>query len=226
MIALPGQGSEDLRRDLEEACRLDPEHLSTYCLTFEEDTALWVKLSQGKIKQDIEKDADLYELTWEHLTNSGYQHYEISNFSKPGRECVHNINTWKMKEWIGVGPSAASQYHNIRYSNAADLDAWLDQTETAPSERCEVQMLTEADLLEDSVIFGLRMGQGVSMMELQQRFPFVPLDALSSFFDSLESEALVSVEGHDLAKLTLNGKLLADKIAVEFLELALGKSKW
>ncbi|MCZ6672925.1 MAG: radical SAM family heme chaperone HemW [Verrucomicrobia bacterium] len=220
MIALPGQTVDDLKNDLEEVCRLDPEHLSAYCLTFEEDTALWVKLSQGKIKQDIEKDADLYEFTWEFLTDAGYDHYEISNFSKPGFECVHNLNTWKMKEWIGIGPSAASQYRNIRYSNAADLDVWLDQTESDVKNRCEVQLLTEADLLEDTIIFGLRMGQGISLNELQQRFPQAPMEELRTFFVSLETDGLVTFENNDRAKLTLKGKLLADKIAVEFLGLA------
>jgi oxygen-independent coproporphyrinogen-3 oxidase len=223
MIALPGQSADDLKKDLEEACRLDPEHLSTYCLTFEEDTALWVKLSQGIIKQDIEKDADLYELTWEYLTNTDYEHYEISNFSKPGFACAHNLNTWKMKEWIGVGPSAASQYQNVRYSNQADLDGWLNHTETPAVERCEVQHLAEVDLLEDSVIFGLRTGQGVSMKDLNKRFSNLPSIYLWYFFKSLESDGLASIEGEDAVKLTLKGKLVADRIAVEFLELALSR---
>ncbi|MDG2166867.1 MAG: radical SAM family heme chaperone HemW, partial [Opitutales bacterium] len=163
MIALPGQGKIELEKDLKEACRLDPEHLSTYCLTFEEDTALWVKLSQGKIKQDLELDAEMYESTWDQLTSAGYNHYEISNFSKPGRECLHNINTWKMKEWIGVGPSAASQFQNIRYSNAADMDNWLEQVDSDVQSRCEVVKLSQEDLLEDAVMFGLRRGEGMSI---------------------------------------------------------------
>ena len=224
MMALPGQEKEDLLKDLKEACRLDPEHLSTYCLTFEEDTALWVKLSQGKIKQDAEKDADLYELTWEYLTSCGYEHYEISNFSKPGHACLHNVNTWKMKEWIGVGPSAASQYQNNRYSNEADLTKWLEQVELAVSERCEVQPLTDADLLEDSIIFGLRTGQGISLVELKSRFSNFSWKQLMSFFESLRSEDLVSIEDEDRIRLSLKGKLLADRISIKILELTLSKA--
>ena len=217
MIALPGQTSHDLIKDLDEACRLDPEHLSTYCLTFEEDTALWVKLSQGKVKQDVEKDADLYEITWSRLTEAGYSHYEISNFAKPGHACLHNLNTWKMKEWVGVGPSAASQFNRIRYSNAASMDTWLEQVVSDISERSEVTHLSEMDLLEDVVIFGLRMGEGISLESIKQRFPGLSLDGLLGFFKSLEEAGLLIQEGENL-RLSLKGKLLADRIAVELLE--------
>ncbi|MCB1122950.1 MAG: radical SAM family heme chaperone HemW, partial [Verrucomicrobiae bacterium] len=219
MIALPGQEAADLLKDLDEAICLEPEHLSTYCLTFEEDTALWVKLSQGKIKQDLEKDADLYELTWSHLTAAGFEHYEISNFAKPGKACLHNLNTWCMKEWIGVGPSASSQYQGIRYSNAADLDTWLAQAQAPGVNRQQVNHLSQNDLLEDAVIFGLRMGQGISLRELQQRFPIADFRAFIPFFTGLEIEGLVTFLNSDHAALTLKGKLLADRIAVEILEL-------
>lgn len=221
MIALPGQESTDLERDLQEALRLNPEHLSTYCLTFEEDTALWVKLSQGKIKQDLESDADLYELTWNTLTEAGYEHYEISNFARPGRACRHNINTWRMKEWIGVGPSAASQFKHIRYSNAADMDTWLNQVEADMLQRSEVVELSEESILEDAVIFGLRMEEGISMRGLQTRFSRSPVEGLRTFFTSLVEEGLATMTGEDRVQLTLKGKLLADRIAIELLETAL-----
>ena len=211
---------KELEKDLREACRLDPEHLSTYCLTFEEDTALWVKLSEGKIKQDLELDAELYESTWDQLTAAGYEHYEISNFSKAGRECLHNINTWKMKEWIGVGPSAASQFQNIRYSNAADMDTWLEQVDSKVESRCDVVKLSDEDLLEDAVIFGLRMGQGISIESLSRRFSSESLGSLTSFFDSLNEEGLVTISHGDKVCLTMKGKLLADRIAIELLKAA------
>ena len=218
MIALPGQSAEELRRDLREACRLEPEHLSTYCLTFEEDTALWVKLSNGELKQDIEKDADLYELTWSELPEAGYEHYEISNFAKPGKACIHNLNTWKMKDWIGVGPSAASQYENVRYSNPADLDAWLLAADSDIQERAGVTALSDADLLEDALVFGLRMGEGISIQELTRRFPSESIDAYLPFLHSLKTDCLATVTNQDRIQLTPRGKLLADRIAVELIK--------
>ncbi len=219
MIALPGQEIEDLRKDLVEACRLDPEHLSAYCLTFEEDTALWVKLAKGEIGQDADKDADLYEATWDFLTARGYHHYEISNFSKRNFQCLHNLNTWRMEEWIGVGPSAASQYGGIRYSNAADLDTWLGETQVEVGDRYEVRLLTDSDLLEDAVIFGLRMEEGISINDLSGRFSRNRVEAFSPLFKSLEIEGLATFVNDDRVKLTLRGKLLADRIALEFLDV-------
>ena len=124
-----------------------------------------------------------------------------------------------MKEWIGVGPSAASQFQDIRYSNAADIDAWLGQVEANPEDRCEVVPLSQETLLEDAIIFGLRMGEGIFISGLSDRFGNESLDGLTSFFKSLENEGLVSIESMDQIRLTLQGKLLADRIAVELLDL-------
>ena len=103
MFALPGQTPEQWRADLDEAVRLAPDHLSTYCLTFEEDTALWLKLSQGQVKLDADKEAEFYLRTWEYLAEAGYAQYEVSNFARAGHVCRHNLNTWRMHEWVGLG---------------------------------------------------------------------------------------------------------------------------
>ncbi|MBH54622.1 MAG: coproporphyrinogen III oxidase [Opitutaceae bacterium] len=220
MIALPGQSEEDLKKDIAEAIRLGPEHLSVYCLTFEEDTALWAKLSKGKIRQDVEKDAKLYELCWKLLSDSGYQHYEISNFSKLGFECIHNLNTWRMKEWIGVGPSAASQYQNFRYRNPADINDWLAKVDAEMVNREDVEQLSPQSLLQDAIIFGLRLGKGISVEELKGRFGNPEVDAFLSFLNSLVEEDLAHIQNGDRVYLTLKGKLLADRIAVEMLLMA------
>ena len=108
MFALPGQDEAALVEDLRMAVSLAPDHLSTYCLTFEEDTKLWVKLSQGKVKLDTEHEARLYGRAWDELAAAGYAQYEVSNFARLGHVCNHNLNTWRMHEWVGIGPSAAA----------------------------------------------------------------------------------------------------------------------
>ncbi len=124
MFALPGQTEAEWAADVRAAVALAPEHLSTYCLTFEEDTALWVKLAQGRVKLDPEKEARLYEAGWAQLAAAGYEHYEVSNFARPGHACRHNLNTWHMCDWVGLGPSAASQHGGWRGANIADLPEW------------------------------------------------------------------------------------------------------
>src|SRR3954470_3635741 len=96
MFALPGQTAAEWAGDVREAVTLSPDHLSTYCLTFEEDTKLWVKLSQGRVKLDPDNEAAMYEATWSQLVDSGYPQYEVSNFARHGHQCLHNLNTWRM----------------------------------------------------------------------------------------------------------------------------------
>ena len=214
MFALPGQDEAAWMADVSEAVALAPEHLSTYCLTFEEDTALWVKLSEGKVKLDPEREAQLYEKTWEALESAGFAQYEISNFSRSGHQCVHNLNTWRMQEWIGLGPSAASQHAGWRGTNVADLAIWdekLGRGERATEDRTA---LTPELLLEDSLVFGLRMNEGVDLASLRVRFPRAPWPAVDVLAGRLVEEGLAMLRDDRLA-LTLHGRLVADAIGTE-----------
>ncbi len=216
MFALPGQDAAAWSADLAEAIRLAPDHLSTYCLTFEEDTALWVKLSQGKIKLDPEQEARLYEATWAQLAAAGYEQYEVSNFARPGHACQHNLLTWRMQEWIGLGPSAASQYQQQRGANISDLDAWT--ADLARGERATVDcvQLTPEQLAEDAVIFGLRLNAGVELAPWRARAPAAPWATVEALLDRLVAEELAA-RTSDRIWLTTRGRLLADAIGAEVL---------
>jgi len=172
---------------------------------------------EGKLRRDIDNEADLYEASWQYLSSEGYRHYEISNFARLGHECVHNLNTWRMHEWIGAGPSASSQWKGYRFSNAANLDKWLLNLKTPINEREEVSRLSPQTLLEDALIFGLRMGEGVDLQKLENRFPQVRLASVCDYFSTLVSEGLMQSNGHRCYALTLRGKLLADRIGEELL---------
>jgi oxygen-independent coproporphyrinogen III oxidase len=218
MFALPGQDEAAWLADLAEAVALAPDHLSTYCLTFEEDTALWVKLSQGRVKLDTEREARLYERTWSELAAAGYAQYEVSNFARHGHECVHNLNTWRMHSWVGLGPSAASQHAGWRGANIADLEKWLaglPRGERMTEDRVAV---TPALLAEDSVIFGLRMNEGVDLAALRARFPKADWPAMDVLASRLVADELAEWSGGAAGarlRLTLRGRLVADAIGGE-----------
>ena len=218
MFALPGQDETALVSDLDEAIALAPDHLSTYCLTFEEDTALWVKLSQGKVKLDTAHEARLYRATWERLEAAGYAQYEVSNFSRPGHACLHNLNTWHMGEWVGLGPAAASQYGGWRGANPSDLDRWLTGLGEGRRATEEQVQLTPALLAEDALIFGLRLNVGVDFPAWRARFPQAGTPALEEMFARLEEQGLMERAGRWL-RLTSTGRLLADAIGAELLGL-------
>ena len=218
MFALPNQSEVEWRADLDEALRLAPDHLSTYCLTFEEDTALWVKLSQGKVKLDVDKEAVFYSRTWDYLAEAGFAQYEVSNFARPGHVCRHNLNTWSMQEWVGLGPSAASQHAGWRASNPPDLGQWHADLAAGRRATTERTALTVDLLAADSVIFGLRMNAGVSLPALQKRFPTPRWARLQDYLPKLLLEGLLEASPEGRIWLTKRGRLVADAVGGEIME--------
>ncbi|HUR56501.1 MAG TPA: radical SAM family heme chaperone HemW [Opitutaceae bacterium] len=216
MFALPGQSAAEWAADVREAVSLSPDHLSTYCLTFEEDTKLWLKLSQGRVKLDAENEADMYEATWSQLADNGYSQYEVSNFARPGRECRHNLNTWRMHEWVGLGPSAASQHAGWRGANVADLAQWLAHLERGERMTEDRVPLTPALLAEDALIFGLRLNAGVDLGPWRTRAPEAPWSAVEDVLAALAENALLTRAG-DVVRLTQRGRLIADAIGAEIM---------
>jgi oxygen-independent coproporphyrinogen-3 oxidase len=216
MFALPGQTAEGWAADVSEAVALAPDHLSAYCLTFEEDTALWVKLSQGRVRLDPEKEAAFYEAGWERLAAAGYAQYEISNFARPGHACLHNINTWRMGEWIGLGPSAASQHGGWRGANVADLEKWVRGIARGERMTEDRTALTPELLAEDALIFGLRMNAGVDLEELKVRFPQAPWPEFEERLARLSQDGIAEIEG-SRARLTARGRLVADAVGEEMM---------
>ena len=218
MFALPGQTEVQWRADLDEALRLAPDHLSTYCLTFEEDTALWIKLSQGKVKLDADKEALFYQHTWDYLATKGYAQYEVSNFARPGHACRHNLNTWAMHEWVGLGPSAASQHAGCRSANPSDLGLWLADVAAGRRATTDRVALTNDLLAADSVIFGLRMNAGVSLPQLRRRFPTTQWAGLEDLLPKLLFGGLLTATVEGRISLTPRGRLIADAIGAEIME--------
>ncbi|MBI5771118.1 MAG: radical SAM family heme chaperone HemW [Verrucomicrobia bacterium] len=216
MFALPGQSEEEWAADVREAAALAPDHLSTYCLTFEEDTKLWVKLSQGRVKLDPEHEARLYEATWSQLEAAGFAQYEISNFARPGHICRHNLNTWRMHEWIGLGPSAASQHGGWRGANVSDLDKWWTGVERGVRLTEDRVALTPRLLAEDALIFGLRMNAGVDLAAWRLRAPEAPWATVEDSLATLAAGELLMREG-DRVRLTTRGRLIADTIGTEIM---------
>jgi oxygen-independent coproporphyrinogen III oxidase len=218
MFALPGQSFDEWERDLKRAIALKPDHISTYCLSFEDDTPLLLRLKKGKVsKRTADEEADYYLGTWHILEDEGYEHYEVSNFALPGRECIHNVNTWRMQEWAGAGPSAASQINMRRYANVASLEEWLKGVESGSPALKDVVDLDAEILATDCIIFGLRMVRGVNFTELETRFPSHDFSREKSTAQTLFSEGLAKFDGERL-HLTERGMLLADEVALEFME--------
>jgi oxygen-independent coproporphyrinogen-3 oxidase len=217
MFALPGQTATEWAADVREAVARAPDHLSTYCLTFEEDTKLWVKLSQGRVKLDPEHEVRLYRQTWAQLAEAGFAQYEVSNFARPGHACLHNLNTWRMHEWVGLGPSGASQHDGWRGANISDLEKWREHVARGERVTEDRVALTPALLAEDALIFGLRMNAGVDVAEWRGRSPDAPWGVVEALLERLVGEELATRAG-SVVRLTDRGRLLADSVGAEVME--------
>jgi oxygen-independent coproporphyrinogen-3 oxidase len=206
MFALPGQTREQWRRSLSEAIALQPEHISCYCLTYEEDTAFFEQLSRGEFQQDADWDADLFELTMDTLTAAGYAQYEISNFARPGFESQHNQAYWAGATYLGLGPSAFSTIGEVRWKNIADTARYVASASAGKTEIEFTETLTPEKRLGERLAFGLRTAEGIRRSEVA---PWQ--ENIAEMLDL----KLLETAGENLV-LTRRGKMLADSVAEAF----------
>ena len=127
MLGLPEQKIQDLKDSLEKVINLNPNHISVYSLILEEGTPLEKMVKENKLLlPDEEVERQMYWYVKNTLELHGYNHYEISNFSKKGKESKHNLNCWKQKEYIGIGVAAHSYLNKIRYSNTIKIEKYIE----------------------------------------------------------------------------------------------------
>jgi len=162
MHSIPGVTLAGWENELDAALNLSPQHISCYNLTFEPDTPLTRMLEEGAL---TEPDEDLqlaqFELTDRRLKLAGYDHYELSNYAKPGHVCRHNLLYWTAGEYIGCGPAAHSSRHGRRFANADTLDQYVRMiTDRGSACDFEEELLEEARARE-TLVFGLRLLAGV-----------------------------------------------------------------
>jgi oxygen-independent coproporphyrinogen-3 oxidase len=207
MFGLPGQTVDQWRASLERTIALEPEHISTYCLTYEEDTEFFLRHARGELRQDADSDAEFFEMTMAILENAGYEHYEISNYARPGFESVHNRAYWLGEDYLGIGPSAVSTIGTQRWQNVCDYRAYIDRVLSGQSPRASMENLTDKMKRTERIALSLRTLDGVPASELQsfaqQTNEFIELGLLR--------------ESDEKFVLTQKGKALADSVAEAFL---------
>ena len=157
MSALPGQTVESYEKTLERVCALNPEHISAYSLIIEEGTPFFDRYADGKGLPDEDTEREMYYLTKKYLHEHGYERYEISNYSRAGYECRHNLGYWNRVPYYGFGIAAASFYGGKRYQTHSDLKRFIAGDYTA-----EVEKLTRDDAMAEFMFLGLRLVAGVT----------------------------------------------------------------
>ena len=206
MFAVPGQTLAQWEATLEKTIALRPEHVSCYCLTYEEDTDYFRKLLGGTFVQNDERDAQLFETTMDTLTAAAFAHYEISNYAQPGRESRHNLAYWQGRDYLGFGPSAFSTVGLRRWKAVPDTAEYVRRIGIGESVTAFEEILTPAQRRGEMAAFGMRMAGGL------------PLTELAPWKTELEEfRELGFVEEWDAhLRLTRRGKLMADAVAETF----------
>ena len=207
MFGLPGQTVDQWRATLEKTIALEPEHVSTYCLTYEEDTEFFLRHARGEFRQDSDVDAEFFEMKIGILEDAGYRHYEISNYARPGFESVHNRAYWLGKDYLGIGPSAVSTIGMQRWQNVCDYRAYIDRVLSGESTRTTSENLTHEMKRTERIALGLRTRDGISASELK--------DFAQETDELIGLELLRKSNGNFV--LTRRGKSLADSITEAFL---------
>src|SRR5213594_693130 len=168
MFGLPGQTIEQWQNTLEQTISLRPDHISAYCLTYEEDTEFFARQSRGELKADPDTNADFFEMTMSILEHAGYEQYEISNYTRPGFSSVHNRAYWSGEDYLGVGPSAFSTVGMRCWQNLADYRTYADQTLLGQSPIGSTENLTSEMKRAEKIALSLRTRDGVPVPELER----------------------------------------------------------
>jgi oxygen-independent coproporphyrinogen-3 oxidase len=167
MSGVPGQDAGSLNRSLASLCGLPVDHLSIYSLDLHPKTRLWEAVVGGeKALPDDETSADMYLAVHSFLEAAGFEHYEVSNFARHGGRSLHNLRYWMGGDTIGLGPSAWTRFRKRLCGSPRNLELWKDSVVNGGAPHTSVEPLTPERLLEDRLIFGLRVSEGVPMEDV------------------------------------------------------------
>jgi oxygen-independent coproporphyrinogen III oxidase len=212
IYAIPGLTDRMWVDSIKQMVELAPEHISSYSLTIEKKTVFGKRLDQGAI-QVVHDDvsARQLEILIEHLEESNYLHYEVSNFSKSGFESRHNSSYWKQKNYLGLGPSAHSYNGTGRQSNISNNHLYLKAIKEGliPAEK---EILSRADHINEFLLTTLRTSWGCDMNYLKQKYHYDLMIEQREYLQTLFTNDLALSVKNSL-QLTKKGRLLADKIA-------------
>jgi oxygen-independent coproporphyrinogen-3 oxidase len=203
MFGLPGQTIEQWKSTLEKTIALQPDHISAYCLTYEEDTEFFLRHARGELLQDTDADAAFFEMTMAILEDAGYEQYEISNYARPGFVSLHNRAYWLGEDYLGIGPSAFSTVGMHRWQNVCDYRSYIDCVLSGQSPRGFSENLTSEMKRSERIALLLRTRNGVAASKLedfgQETKEFISLGLLRKSNGNFQ--------------LTRKGRSLADSVA-------------
>ena len=218
MYAVPNQSLADWQHDAEQALALAPEHLSLYCLTVEPTTpyARWV--ANGRIKLPTDDiAADMYAHARERLAGASYEHYEISNWSLPGRKGQHNSVYWRYEQYLGLGAGAHGYLQGMRTEEIRAPRAYIERALIGESTIRRQEGISQETAMEETIFLNLRLLQrGILRQEFAARFGVDPVIQFGGVLDELTQAGLIFVDKNNI-RLTPHGYFLANEVCVRLM---------
>ena len=217
IFGAPGETLDAWRRDLTSALELAPDHVSTYGLTFERGTTFWSRLTHGQLARlDEELERAMYAEAIDGLGAAGFEHYEVSNFARPGHRCRHNEIYWAAEEYYAAGPGAARYVAGRREVNHRSTTTWLKRVLAGETPVAESETLSPEDRAREALVLGLRRMEGVDRREFVARSGF-EVDALVGRELARFVELGLLCEQNGRVCLTREGLFVSDAIWPAFL---------
>jgi oxygen-independent coproporphyrinogen-3 oxidase len=211
IYATPGESDDDLRRTLDDVIEADVDHVSAYSLIVEDGTPLARRIGRGELPMpDDDIAASRYEIIDEALMAAGLDWYEVSNWSRPGGECRHNIAYWRSDDWWGIGPGAHSHVDGVRWWNAKHPRTYADALASGATPEAGREVLTDDDKRVERVMLALRMREGLAASEVSDE----------GWLDRTVDAGLIDGAslGDGRIVLTGRGRLLADRLVRDLME--------
>lgn len=216
IYALPGQTMEQVKDNVAKAIALDIPHMSLYSLILENHTVFMNRMRRGKLplpKEEVE--AEMFEYIIAELERAGFEHYEISNFSKPGFESRHNLMYWANAEYFGIGAGASGYVNGVRYKNHGPIRHYMKAVE-AGNARINEEHLSQREQMEEEMFLGLRKKSGVSIRRFEEKFVTSFEELYGQVVKDLCNQGLLQVEGQQI-RMTKKGLFLGDTVAERFI---------
>ncbi|HHD4299297.1 TPA: radical SAM family heme chaperone HemW [Streptococcus pyogenes] len=216
IYALPGQTLDQVKENVAKALALDIPHLSLYSLILEHHTVFMNKMRRGKLNLPTEDlEAEMFEYIISEMEANGFEHYEISNFTKPGFESRHNLMYWDNVEYFGCGAGASGYLNGIRYQNRVPIQHYLKAVE-AENARLNEEVLRKEEMMEEELFLGLRKKTGVSIQRFQEKFGMPFEERYGNIVRELQNQGLL-VKDDAFVRMTKKGLFLGDSVAERFI---------
>ncbi|WP_205029899.1 radical SAM family heme chaperone HemW [Streptococcus porcinus] len=216
IYALPGQTLEQVKENVAKALALDIPHLSLYSLILEHHTVFMNKMRRGKLNLPTEDlEAEMFEYIIQEMEAHGFEHYEISNFGKPGYYSQHNLMYWNNDHYYGCGAGASGYLDGIRYRNRVPIQHYLKAVQEGNARLTE-EVLTLEEIMEEELFLGLRKKSGVSIAQFEAKFPHSFKERYGQIVEELVAQGLL-VDDPQRVRMTKRGLFLGDSVAEKFI---------